>query len=268
MAGLLVGDGEDHVEVGDPEVGDPVLGAVDHPFVAVGHCPGQHPAGIGARLGLGQRERRRPLAAGAAGQEALLELVAAVQADRERSQLLHHQDQRRGRTRLGDLLHGHVQHQCAGAGAAVLGLERQPEDVLLGEQGPEIVRILGLLVDLRRPRRDPLLGDLTDRVAEVEMLLRDRVDLGEGGHGVDATGQTERSALRPGYSEPGRSDRGVQSPVGATGVFRARSGDALRNHHSTAGSMSTASRPSHPGRWCRNEDRRRTCTCGRRWPRS
>ena len=38
---------------------------------------------------------------------------------------------------------------------------------------PQVVRVLGALVDLRRARRDPLLRDLPDRVAEVEMLLRD-----------------------------------------------------------------------------------------------
>ena len=53
----------------------------------------------------------------------------------------------------------------------MLGLERQPEDVLLGQQPAQVVRVLGLLVDLGRPRRDPLLGDLADRVAKVEVLL-------------------------------------------------------------------------------------------------
>ena len=34
-ARLAIGDGEDDVEVGDAEVRDPVLGAVDDPLVAV-----------------------------------------------------------------------------------------------------------------------------------------------------------------------------------------------------------------------------------------
>src|SRR3954454_20760690 len=76
-AGLRVGLGEDHVEVGNAEVGDPVLGPVDHPLVAVADGTGDHPARVRAGLGLGQRERRRPLAARAARQEALLELVGA-----------------------------------------------------------------------------------------------------------------------------------------------------------------------------------------------
>ena len=61
---LAVGHGEDDVEVGDAGVGDPVLGAVDDPLVAVAHArscaspPGSEPAS-GSR----QREGGRPLAA-------------------------------------------------------------------------------------------------------------------------------------------------------------------------------------------------------------
>jgi hypothetical protein len=61
----------------------------------------------------------------------------------------------------------------------VLGVERQTEHVLLGEQPAEIVWVLGLRVDLRGARGDPLLRDPADRVAEVEVLLRDCVQLGE-----------------------------------------------------------------------------------------
>ena len=56
-------------------------------------------------------------------------------------------------------------------------LERQPEDVLFGQQPAQVVRVLRLLIDLGRAWRDPLLRDLTDRVAEVQVLLRNRVDL-------------------------------------------------------------------------------------------
>ena len=165
-----------------PEVGDPVLGPVDHPLVAVADRARDHPARVGSRLGLGQRERRRPLAGGAPGQEPVLQLVGAEQLDRQRPELLDHQDQRGRRARLGDLLDRHVQHQRAGAGAAVLGLERQPEDVLLGQQRAQVPRVLGVLVDLRRARRDPLPRDLPDRVPEVEVLLRDRVEIRERRH--------------------------------------------------------------------------------------
>ena len=132
-------------------------------------------AGVGAGLGLGQREGGRPLAGRAARQEALLQLVGAEQLDRQRAELLHHQDQRGRGARLGDLLDRHVEHQRAGAGAAVLLLERQPEQVLLGEQLAQVPRVLGLGVDLGRPRRDPLAHDLADRVAEGHMVVGERV---------------------------------------------------------------------------------------------
>ena len=121
---LAVGGGEDHVEVGDAGVGDPVLLAVDHPFVAVAHGAGPHRGRVRARLGLREREGRRPLAAGALRQEALLQLLGAEELDRQRAELLHHQDQRRGGAGLGDLLDRHLQHQRAGAGAPVLGRRR------------------------------------------------------------------------------------------------------------------------------------------------
>ena len=183
---LAVGDREHDVEVGDAEVGDPVLGAVDHPLVAVAARGGDHAAGVGAGLGLGQREGGRPLAARAARQDALLELVGAEQADRERAELLHHQDQRGRGAGLGDLLDRDVEHQRAGAGAAVLLLERQPEQVLLGEQLAQVPRVLGLGVNLACAGRDPFAHDLADRVAEGHMVVGERVrgvSRGARGHG-------------------------------------------------------------------------------------
>ncbi len=177
--GLVVGDREDDVEVRDAEVRDPVLGPVDHPLLAVLDGRRLHPRRVRARLGLGQRERRRPLAGRAPRQEALLQLLGAEQLDRQRAELLHHQDQRARGVDLGDLLDRHVQHQRARAGAAVLGRERQAEDVLLGQQLAHVPRVLGLLVDLGRARRDPLARDLADRLAEIQVLLGNRVDVAD-----------------------------------------------------------------------------------------
>ena len=97
-------DGHHHVEVGDPGVGDPVLGPVDHPFVAVEPGAGPHRGRVRAGLGLGEGEGRRPLAAGAVRQVALLQLLGAEQLDRQGAEVLDHQDQGRGGAGLGDLL--------------------------------------------------------------------------------------------------------------------------------------------------------------------
>jgi len=60
---------------------------------------------------------------------------------------------------------------------SVPGREGQPEDVLLGQQPAHVPRVFRPLVDLGRARGDLLARDLSDRGAEVEMLLGDRVDL-------------------------------------------------------------------------------------------
>ena len=65
----------------------------------------------------------------------------------------------------------------------MLDLEREPEDVLLGEQRAKIARVFRLLVDFGGAWGDPFLCNLADRVAEIEVFLRDRIELGECGHG-------------------------------------------------------------------------------------
>ena len=124
-------------------------------------------AGVGAGVGLRQAERRRLLAGRAIGQEPLLQLVRAEQLDRQRAELLDHQDQGDGRRRLRELLDRDLQHQRAGPGAAVLLGERQAEDVLLGQQLADVPRVLVGPVDLGGARRDPLGRDLAHEVAEV-----------------------------------------------------------------------------------------------------
>ena len=139
---LAVRHREHDVEVGDAGVGDPVLRPVDHPLAAVAHGARAHRRRIGAGVRLGQAERGRPLAGRAARQEALLQLGRAEALDRQRAELLHHQDQRARRRRARQLLDRDLQHQRAGAGAAVLLGERQREHVLVGEQAAEVPRVL------------------------------------------------------------------------------------------------------------------------------
>ena len=55
-------------------------------------------------------------------------------------------------------------------GAAVLDRERQREDVVLGEQPPDVPRVLAAAVDLGRARAHALFDDLADRVAELPVL--------------------------------------------------------------------------------------------------
>jgi hypothetical protein len=111
----------------------------------------------------------------------------AEQRDGQGAELLDHQDERGGGARLGDLLHGDLQHERSGARAAVLDGEREAEDVVLGEQPAHVPRVLPGAVDLRGARADPLVDDLPDHAAELLELLRDVVHAGaeaglRGGH--------------------------------------------------------------------------------------
>src|SRR3954452_4999793 len=186
--------GEDDVEVGDRGVRDPVLRAVDDPLVAVADGGRAQGAGVRAGLRLGQAERRRPLPAGALRQEALLELVGAEHRDRQRAELLDHQDQRARRARARDLLDGDLQHERAGSRAAELRSEREREDVLLGEQPADVPGVLAGTVDVRGPGTDAFVHDLADRCAEILVLLGQVVDVADGRrHDRDAS----PTGLRP-----------------------------------------------------------------------
>ena len=176
---LAVGHREHDVEVGDAGVRDPVLGAVDDPLVAVADGGRAHRGGVGAGLGLAQREGGRPLAGRAPRQQAVLELVGAEERDRQRAELLDHEDERARGARLGDLLDRDLEHDRAGARAAVLLVEGQGEDVLLGEELAHVPRVLAGGVDLGRARAHLVIDDLPDRVAEVLVLLREVVDVGQ-----------------------------------------------------------------------------------------
>ena len=240
---LAIGDREDDVEVGDAGVGDPVLGAVDDPLVAVLDRARAQRRGVRAGVRLRQRKGGRPLAARALRQEPLLQLVGAEQLDRQRAELLDHQDQRDCRRRLRELLDRHLEHQRAGAGAAVLGVERKAEDVLVAEQLAEVLRVLVLRVDLRGARGDLLLGDLPDEVAEVLEFLGDVIDVGHG-----RSGYRPRPPLSLSPGPPGRwRGRGRMPGVRRRGYRPGRGRPAPVVRGTAAGSArSTRSRHGRP----------------------
>ena len=104
-----VGHGHDRVVLRDPGVGDPHLGAVQHPagprprtarvFIA---------GGVRARARLGQRVGEQRLAARDRRQVPALELFRARQQQRDGAELVHRRDQRGGGADPGHLLdHDH-----------------------------------------------------------------------------------------------------------------------------------------------------------------
>src|SRR5262249_20037465 len=58
-----------------------------------------------------------------------------------------------------------------GAEPAVLLVEQEPEDVVLAEELDDVPRKLVALVDLGRPRRDPIARELPDQVTELAPFL-------------------------------------------------------------------------------------------------
>ena len=134
--------------------GDEALGAVEDVAVAVLLGARAHGRGVAARLTLGQRVGERRLAVRDGREVALLELLGARQDHPGRPELVPHRDERGRRADPGDLLDEDAVRDLVRAGAAVgLGdVDRQQVRVL--ERLVDVPRVLALLVDLGRPRRD------------------------------------------------------------------------------------------------------------------
>src|SRR5262249_21926013 len=179
-AGAGAGLREAGVDGGDAGVRDEALRAVEDVLVALAVRLRAHRRRVGARAGLGQRVRGQPLAGGEPRQEALLLLVRAGELDAERAELLHGDDQPARRAHLRDLLDRNERHQRARAKAAVLLVEENPEDLVLPVERDDVPGKLGRLVDLRRPRRDALARELPDQLADLALLVGQRIKRHEG----------------------------------------------------------------------------------------
>jgi hypothetical protein len=80
----------DHaVEVGNTTVGDPRLGAIEHPIGAVAARTRGERAHIGAGVGFGERERRDRLTTRDARQPVRAQRVGALEHERPRAEALH-----------------------------------------------------------------------------------------------------------------------------------------------------------------------------------
>src|SRR5438105_39494 len=179
MAGLGIGLCEDDVEACDAGVRDEALRAVEDVIVALAPRLAAHRGRIRARARLRQRVGREPLAAREPRQPTLLLLVGARELDPERAQLLDGEEQTRRRADLRELLDRDEHHERARARAAVLLLERQPEDLVLAQQLDHVPGELGRLVDLGRAWSDVLARKRAHEVADLALLVRQRV----AGHG-------------------------------------------------------------------------------------
>ena len=117
---------------------------------------GAHCRRVRARARLGERARASHSPESQPGQVELLLLLGAAELEPERAQRLHREDQPARRADLGHLLDRDQRQQHAGARAPVVLVEEETEELVLAEKLDEVPRELVRLVDLRRPRRDPL----------------------------------------------------------------------------------------------------------------
>ena len=185
-AGVGVGLGVDHEDLGVRPVGDPHLRPVEHVALAPADRAGAHADHVRARARLAHGERADVLArdqprqvAGALGRRAvepdLVHAEVGVRAVAEPD----------GGGRAAHLLHGDAVLEVAEAAAAFLLLHGEPEQPEVAEPGPEVARELVARVDLFRAGRDLGLREALDgRPDHVRRLAQPEIEAGHpvGGH--------------------------------------------------------------------------------------
>ncbi len=211
-----------------------------------------------------EREPRQP---------ALLLLVAAGELEPERAELLHREDQAARRADLRDLLDRDQREQRPGAEPAVLLGEEEPEDVVLAEQLDDVPRELVRRVDLGRARRDPLARERADELAQLPLLVGQRI---EDAHTDDSSlGRPRGSAARCQAGSSWAHTRHGSARSARAPLARLRESDARRSGrtgprqmpdafplHRLEPSSGRASRlspvPRHRGRTAPRDDPRRS----------
>ena len=135
---------------------------------------------IRARLGLGEREGDQFPAGGKIGKPAVLLLVGAGEEQRQAGQLLHGEDQSTRGADAADLLDREADGKQVATETAVLLRVRQAQDVVAGEELLDVPRELGRPIDLGSARRDPIVGEHPDRVAQRELVVGKAIGRGRG----------------------------------------------------------------------------------------
>jgi hypothetical protein len=200
-AGFQIGLGIDHQRVGVGAVGDPHLGAVEHPVVALEVGAQLHRDDVGAGVRLGHRQRADMLAGDQLRQVFRLLFRRAVALDLVDAQVRVRAvgQAHRGRG-ARDFFHRHDVRQVAHARAAVFLVHRDAEDAELAHLLPQVHRELVGAVDLRGARRDLGLRELLHRFAQRgDVLAVVKGQAGEMQHGVVLTVLIGSDCLPAGY---------------------------------------------------------------------
>ena len=158
-AHAVFGLGPNHRDVGQGAVGDPLLGPVQDPLVAVAAGGGEHAAGVGAEIGLGQAKAADRLARCQGRDPAVALLLGAEGVDR-----IHHQGALDGnkapqaRVAPLELLHGEAVGDAAEARQSVF-VDAGAEQVELRHLGHKLDRAAPFPVALLDDRRDPFVHE-------------------------------------------------------------------------------------------------------------
>jgi hypothetical protein len=167
--GRRVGHREDRVNVGDPGVGDPVLGPGQEVVIAVPHGPGPHGGHVTSGIGLGQAVAALPFARRQPGKVPASQLLGTPVDDGKHAQLGDEHGQGGGGTDPGQLLgHHRLGHQI-GPRPAVLGGNAQGRELELDAGVERLLGIDGLSVGLGRMGGHTLLGESPEAVPELEL---------------------------------------------------------------------------------------------------
>ena len=168
--GVLGARDDEHV-VGLVDAGDPDLAAVEHPAVAVAARGGGDVVGVGAGVGLGDREGHRAGAVAQAGQPLLLLRLGAVAGD-DRAADRRADDHQQQRAALrGELLADRGDVADAAAPAAVLLGDVDAEVAVLADLEPEVGGLAAGAGLLGEVLAAVLAGQLGDLRAQLLALL-------------------------------------------------------------------------------------------------
>ena len=170
-ARTVSGPRHDHDVVGRHAVAAPLLAAVENVGIAVLLGAGAYRCDVGARLRLGNRDRRHDAAFGDDRQEFLALLLGAEVKQRHDEHGVEAGDRRAGRRDLGDFLARDADHRQVAVRAAILFGHPELHQPHFAEQLDDLEREAVGLVDLGGDRRHVLGDHLSDGVAEGQMLF-------------------------------------------------------------------------------------------------
>ena len=173
-ANAVVGRGPHNRHVGRRAVGNPHLGAVDDPVIAVPLGKGAHRARIRASVGLGQTEAADCLAGGHPGQPFLLLLLGSPPINRvHRERTLHRDRASQTTVAVLELVVDQAVRDSVNTGATV-ALKVGTKKAQLAELGEHLARQNALVEPVANLGQDLLTDNLADGIADRLLIFAEK----------------------------------------------------------------------------------------------